>query len=191
MDQLKMLPRGLGLVALLACSSDNPTDPAGEESSSASVLASQAAGSVPMKESYHAAGTASPDAGCGADQLLVTLAGGGNATHVGRYTLTQSHCLDPVTGAFSGSFTKTAANGDLLLGTYTGTAIPLRSDGCVLHFTLTALLRFTGGTGRFTGATGEAELLGTQETDVCRDGFPSRAAGDIEGTISRPGRAGR
>jgi hypothetical protein len=142
-----------------------------------------------MKETYQAAGTAEVSPAC-AGGLLVSLAGGGQATHVGRYAVTNSHCLDFATGIFTdGTFTKTAANGDLLLGKYTGTSIPLPSgsDPCVLRFNLNTSLRFTGGTGRFVGASGEATLIAVQETNSCQAGFPSSVTGRIEGRISQIG----
>jgi hypothetical protein len=63
-----------------------------------------------------------PSADCPSGNLLVTLERGDTGTHVGEDTIVNSHCLDPATGGFTnGRFTKTAANGDRLFGTYSGT----------------------------------------------------------------------
>jgi hypothetical protein len=185
----RLLSSSAAVVAVLNCSPENATGPEGGLSQLSPGAVGNATKMVPMKETYQATGTAHFSSVCGG-QLLVSLAGGGQATHVGRYTVTNSHCLDFDTGVFTaGSFTKTAPNGDLLEGEYSGTSRPLPagSDPCVLRFELNTSLRFTGGTGRFAGASGEATLIALQETNVCLAGFPTSVSGVIEGEISQVG----
>jgi hypothetical protein len=185
MHAFKLLPAAAALTASMSCSADTATAPAQPSTESSSFETKL----IPMKETYKARGTAVVSTACGG-RLLVSLAGGGQATHVGRYTITNSHCLDFATGIFNGgTFTKTAANGDLLRGEYTGTSRPLPagSNPCVLRFNLNTSLRYTGGTGRFTNASGEATLIAVQETNGCRPGFPTSVQGSIEGRISQIG----
>jgi hypothetical protein len=77
----------------------------------------------------------------------------GNATHLGRFTLTGPHRVNlaatPATAA--GTFEFTAANGDTLRASFTGLGTPTATTG-IASIVETATI--TGGTGRFAGATG-------------------------------------
>lgn len=100
----------------------------------------------------------------------------GEVTHLGSFTSVGGHCsrLDMATGIVvfgDGVFTTTSANGDTLTGTYTNGYGP--PDG-----TFTDDVTLTGGTGRFSGATGEAvdsgvaDVTATPPTIVVRfDGW--------------------
>ena len=76
----------------------------------------------------------------------------GNATHLGRFTLSMPHEVNLADTPISatGTFVFIAANGDQVSGTFTG----LIDSGAppVVHVTETAAI--TGGTGRFAGASG-------------------------------------
>jgi hypothetical protein len=147
-----------------------------------------AAGPVPWRESYQASGTIAPDARCPAPQLLTTLEGGGTATHVGKYTIVNSHCVDPNTGALTaGSFTKTAANGDQLFGTYVGNSSVIQPPAPVGIFAVTGTLTYTGGTGRFAGITGTATMEGTLTADFSQQPVPATSTLIMVGEISSPG----
>ena len=100
--------------------------------------------------------------------------GGGNATHLGRYTATFEFQVDLRTSTAFGSFVFTAANGDSLFGTFTGHATPA---GTVASIVETATI--TGGTGRFDDATGSftIERVLDQATGI--------SSGSFDGTISR------
>ena len=108
---------------------------------------------VPFKAHYNAS-IVGVGTGPGCDARLF-LEGAGTGTHLGNFTVSLSFCgradgtLDTGTGTF------VAANGDLLYITFNGV-----SDGGhpVLHFT--SYVTFTGGTGRFEGATGTATVNG-------------------------------
>jgi hypothetical protein len=143
---------------------------------------------VPMRESYQASGAIAPDPTCTSPQLLTSLQGGGTATHIGKYTIVNSHCVDPATGVLTdGSFTKTAANGDQLFGTYVGNSTVIQPPAPVGIFAVTGTLTYTGGTGRFAGTTGTASMEGTLEADFSQQ--PVRATSNLimAGEISSPG----
>jgi len=74
----------------------------------------------------------------------------GNGTHVGRFTKVTSDTFNLATGEITGTFTMTAANGDLLTGQYAGYAIPTSPS----TFSWNLNTNITGGTGRFANATG-------------------------------------
>ena len=81
--------------------------------------------------------------------------GTGNAQHLGSITWvsheTVDVCSDPAGGIVTGQITLTAANGDQLFGEYHAVAILDFGAGQV---TANGQLLFTGGTGRFEGASG-------------------------------------
>ena len=80
----------------------------------------------------------------------------GTGTHLGRFKLYETLCLDPVTGIFFVDGKLVAANSDELNFRVDGT-FPLVSSGWV----------FNGGTGRFASAEGVAH-----ETLIRDDGGP-------------------
>ena len=147
-----------------------------------------AAGPVPWKESYEASGTIASDARCPVPQLLTTLQGGGTATHVGKYTIVNSHCVDPITGVLTGgSFTKTAANGDQIFGTYVGNSTVIQPPAPVGIFGVTGMLTYTGGTGRFAGIIGTASMEGTLTADFSQQPVTAASTLRMVGEISAPG----
>jgi hypothetical protein len=103
------------------------------------------------------------------------LTGEGQATHLGRFTVTGYVAIDVAAGLVQGTFTLTAANGDMLFLLMAGGGIdPTHGFGT---FTV------VGGTGRFQGATGRYEQAITFATPP----GPSDIAytDTLEGTISR------
>ena len=77
--------------------------------------------------------------------------GQGQATHLGHFTQTGDVAADVVTGNVRGTWTLTAANGDMLFLTMTAYGIdPTHGVGT---FTV------VGGTGRFEGATGSYQQI--------------------------------
>lgn len=91
--------------------------------------------------------------------VRVDSAGRGQATYLGRFSISQSHCLNPQSPlAFTGgTLVATAANGDLLYGTYGGAFVPTGAPGV---FTVVGSFTITGGTGRFARATGSGSASG-------------------------------
>jgi hypothetical protein len=80
--------------------------------------------------------------------------GSGTATHLGQWTVTGAVKYTPVNGVLksSGDATLTASNGDKLNFQIDGTLDPVAGvDQGLFHF--------VGGTGRFEGASGDANFL--------------------------------
>jgi hypothetical protein len=76
------------------------------------------------------------------------MTGIGKATHIGHYTLSGDLVANVIFGTAVGTFTMTAANGDMLFLDAEGFVVPTDLTQLVWNFTV------TGGTGRFEGATG-------------------------------------
>src|SRR5437867_844372 len=87
--------------------------------------------------------------------LTITSTGEGEATHLGHYTVTGSIMINVLSGAVTGTFTLTAANGDMLFLTTSGEAPPPSE-----HPVTVDNVTITGGTGRFEGATGSWVQVG-------------------------------
>jgi len=101
------------------------------------------------------------------DGLLVTTTGEGQATHLGRLTRVAT-VVRHADGSIEGAVVFTAANRDQLFAEIKGA--PISST------TLVGTYTFTGGTGRFSDASGEADFVG-----VTSDGI--HIAVDFEGII--------
>jgi hypothetical protein len=124
---------------------------------------------VPFKASD--SGVAQVIGGSG-DLIVTSDVATGHGTHVGRYTLEAQETINVVTGAITGGeFTLTAANGDTLTGTYSGTARP-----GLLGYDVSGPI--TGGTGRFASASGYLEWHGDF------DPVTLRLADQVTGTIT-------
>jgi len=127
----------------LGCES-GPLDPT--SSSDIATQASENATSLPFRgtinanESFVIAGT----------NLISSGTADGTAAQLGRFTATYSPTVDLLTGAATGAFTITAANGDQLSGTFTGQGVPAGAGAS----SITEDMTITGGTGRFAAATG-------------------------------------
>ena len=81
--------------------------------------------------------------------VLLTVLAEGHATQLGKFSREEQLVLNPATGTAAGTIVFTAANGDQLFG--------LVVAQFTSPTTLVATYTFTGGTGRFANATGEAE----------------------------------
>ena len=102
----------------------------------------------------------------------VVITASGEATHLGRFSLTVPHLVNFATAEGEGDFTFTAANGDMLTAHFTGTA-----DTSTPVFTIEEHATITGGTGRFAGATGS--FAAHRQYDP----VAQTTTGTIEGTI--------
>ena len=84
----------------------------------------------------------------GPNGVAITAAGGGEATHLGKFTREENILLNPANGTLTGTIVFTAADGSELYcdlsGAFTGAN------------TAAGTYNFTGGTGRFEGASGVA-----------------------------------
>ncbi len=105
-----------------------------------------------------------------------TLSGSGKGTHLGVISLSASDCIIPMQNYFisNGNLTITAANGDKLTGTYSGSFIPTDNPSIYMYDDFT--IQITGGTGRFAGAAGSGTLEGTSNVKT--------GQGVVEGTMS-------
>ncbi|MGH8068149.1 MAG: hypothetical protein ACRERE_23535 [Candidatus Entotheonellia bacterium] len=108
------------------------------------------------------------------DGIQVTTTGAGWATHLGSFTR-EATVVIHADGSAEGTVKFTAANGDQLWADIEGASpIPISSTTRVGTYT------FTGGTGRFSDASGEADFVGVTTFDSA--GNPHIAV-DFEGTI--------
>ena len=104
------------------------------------------------------------------NELLVTAPGEGQATHLGRFTRLGKVVINLVDGSVKGTVVFTAANGDQLFAEIEG--VPTGSPT-----TVAGTYTFTGGTGRFSDASGMAEFTGV----IASDGIHITV--EFEGTI--------
>ncbi|MFB3907327.1 MAG: hypothetical protein ACE15D_02890 [Candidatus Eisenbacteria bacterium] len=124
----------------------------------------------------HAEGTIdhAPSVACGTGFLEATTQASGNVSHMGRVDIEGLHCLNPSSGEVSnGDFTIATKGGDMLYATYTGQAFPdqtVRLEGT-----------WTGGTGRFAGATGQFVVTATKTVG---DIWHSQIVMDAVGTVT-------
>jgi hypothetical protein len=103
--------------------------------------------SVPFKGKAEGAIVgASPDPG----GLLLSVLADGDATHLGRFSREEVVLFNPSTGTIDGAVVFKAANGDQLIGVLSGQFTSAT--------TVAGTYTFTGGTGRFANAIGEADF---------------------------------
>ncbi len=92
-----------------------------------------------------------------------TTTGSGHASHLGALTGFSTDCVAPSTsGTFTftkGELTLTAANGDELHASYSGTLSPTATPPI---YSIAGTYTLTGGTGRFSGANGTGTLQGLE-----------------------------
>lgn len=106
------------------------------------------------------------------------LTGTGKSTHMGKVSIMGKDCITPMENyfTFKGTFELTSANGDKLTGDYSGSFMPMETPP--MYSLSDALLQITGGTGRFSKATGIAKLEGTQNIQT------GKGEMEASGTIS-------
>lgn len=144
----------LTLLALSsACSGDGPTGPAG----ASSLLADKAAHAVGPRPAGGRCVTAFNVVGGDAQSFTLAITAVCNLKHLGHTTLVATETVGLVDGALVNSSTYTAANGDKLTSTFAGQVISPPGPDVVFIGTET----YTGGTGRFHGASGSSAIEGT------------------------------
>jgi hypothetical protein len=114
---------------------------------------------VPIQGAFAITATARPNTGgvsfCGGPPLALAAEGHGNGfTTLGALSFSLEKTLD-VPGAMHGCVILTAPNGDTLNATYDATEGVPNANGFI---SATGTLTFTGGTGRFQGASGSANF---------------------------------
>jgi hypothetical protein len=134
-----------------------------------------AAEQVPFKGSLAAVETDVVQGGT----LIVDGSGVGNATELGRYTMTFHVEVDLGTLIGVGTLTFVAVNGDTLSASFIGQGTPTPDPNI---FILEEVATITGGTGRFAGATGGFTI------ERVIDLSTGISSGSFTGTISGPGR---
>jgi hypothetical protein len=110
--------------------------------------AAAVAASVPYKERGSGAVTSF-------DGQHISFAGGGKATHLGKYTIVGENDIDPFGNVLNGEVTSTAANGETLHGTYSGTYAPLASGQILFQ----VHVQWQSGTGSLAGTTGYVDVV--------------------------------
>jgi hypothetical protein len=102
----------------------------------------------------------------------------GTSTQLGQFAVSVPHYVDLPTRTAAGDYEFTAANGDRLLGEFTGQATPTSTPGVIA---ILETVTITGGTGRFAGATGNIVV------ERLFDRIAGTTIGYFEGSISTPG----
>jgi hypothetical protein len=106
-------------------------------------------------------------------------------SNLGAFTYVASHCIasPPPGDYFDGEFTWTLPGGTLS-GTHFGTLGATDMPG---QFSVLEWLTFTGGTGKFAGASGHATYEGLLEFGFFFGAPGSTADGSFTGTLTAPG----
>lgn len=104
---------------------------------------------------------------CPPGRLPLAGEGLGEATHVGEFAMSAEYCVDSVTGAYSGTVTIFAANGDKVYTEFVGYSTS------PTEYVQTETI--VGGTGRFENATGSIVAHGTRGPDS----FTSTFEGEV------------
>lgn len=184
------LPLALAALVLAVAACETPLPTAGEQAYF-SVVNADGSVNKPFKAALTTASTgAVPDPSCGAFPFLLEhQVGEGEATHIGRFTVEFTFCIDvtdllddgQLTGSESipytgGIGTLTAANGDVLTLAIEGEIIPSTRPG--FNFEFHDDFQFIGGTGRFAGASGAGS------TDSYVQQSPNHVVHDMNGVLS-------
>ncbi len=169
------IPLTFVVIAAVGCTDRLPTAPP-TAVRAAAVAAAASDMPLPFRGTLSTTHTAVYDPATNIE--IVHLVGDGAATHLGRYTWVSDIVFaDLPTLAGSETTTLTAANGDMLFAAGTAEGTP-SEDGQSISSVET--LTITGGTGRFTGATGSFVL---RQAGLAPD-RPS--SGSFEGSIRFP-----
>ena len=122
-------------------------------------VTSWAGSQVPFKATLSLVAQPATSNRCPSGTFLLQISGGGHATQMGAITDSQGHCQNPVTGAATdGEYVLTTVSGDTIFGSYSAQLIPAAGN----TFSIQGQFTITGGTGRFSGATGGGTAGGTQ-----------------------------
>jgi hypothetical protein len=179
------------LLAFAGCSGDNPTAPLSTDADQSisnfrgqlgkgdsghdQGLMNDHHGMVPFRGTYF---TVVAEAGFEPPStVLLDIWGDGNASFLGKSTWYSLSYVDVTTGAQWGSTVEVAANGDEFHYDYSGGSAVDEETGLTNFW---GDWTVTGGTGRFTGATGGGTYEGTA------DGTQGTGQITLVGEISRP-----
>lgn len=143
------------LIAVAACGDAGPLDvPATTGAKAVAAASGSPATSAVRPLTQKSSGLLGPVGACAGGGVDLAAEGSGHATHVGRFDIALTWCLDPATGEIAtGDATLVAANGDRLVMTLAGQAL----SASRLEFQVDIV----GGTGRFTAAAGRLDVVAT------------------------------
>jgi hypothetical protein len=141
------------VLSLVGCEA-SPLAVGPSNQTAATAVVSQAQGVAPVVSlKQTSSGQLISSGSCGAGVLLVSVPGTGVASHIGRFEIDQTNCLNGTTGAVTnGVATLVAANGDEVHMTYDGQTVALAPQTLDLDYVI------TGGTGRFASAEGALDM---------------------------------
>ena len=138
--------------------------------------------SVPFNGSMDGLVNPGGSVSCDPGWATINLEAEGEVLHCGRTTLNAANCSRVTSqqgGEIeNGSATLTAANGDIIYVSYSGTFVFDTYPPTMGTFSISGTI--TGGTGRFEGATGSIDLGGTQQYGAYPDPFSLSWTGTIE-----------
>lgn len=161
------------LILLLAgCSQDEPVSSNSSESNAPGSLPKEVPFTVHFETTFEIISTTPPGV------LTFEIFGTGNGTHLGKADFYSISVVDLnyVPGQQTGSLKFTGANGDYLEGSFAGTII---EEGGNVSFE--GEYTFSGGTGRFSGASGSGTYAGTANLPA------EMGQVTFSGTVSSPG----
>jgi hypothetical protein len=160
----RIIPAGLGLAMILAgCSGELPTDPidsafgaqAGQPALQANLQAARPP--VPIRGTCELAYEPAQPVGPGVVRQIDV--GTCHISHLGKSTLVSDKIINFIAGTQTADLAITAANGDMLYASGNGTNSMVAPGQVAFRVELT----ITGGTGRFSGATGTVVGEGTAD----------------------------
>lgn len=167
-------PFAVAVVAALLVSAcgeaGSPVDPS-LDSNAARSSSAPANLALPFRGSFQGTQNVTP---LGPERASVEVSAAGVATHLGRFTIALPHIVTFATRTAVGNFTIVAANGDQLTGTFRGQA----QVGAIVS--IVEDVTITGGTGRFTGASGGFRI------ERVFNPAAGTTHGSFSGTISAP-----
>jgi hypothetical protein len=122
-----------------------------------------------------------PDVCVAPPYLVGTTSGTGTASHMGAITFLATDCVTPGPTSFTfnnGKLTVTAATGDELRITYSGTLLPIPGTQPFTLYTISGTYTVIGGSGRFSSASGSGFIQGSENIQTGQGQF------DLTGTLS-------
>jgi len=137
--------------------------------------------SVPVPFKGHSENQAISAVPVDPEHVFVTTIGEGEATHLGQFTFISPHLSGLVDFSIDGTQRITAGNGDELHTTLTGNLHPEIDDSGHVFLVGSIAGTITGGTGRFSNATGSFAFSLVFDTET------AHSFADIDGTIEYAG----
>jgi hypothetical protein len=124
----------------------------------------------------------------GTTPFPATSAGTGRLSHLGKSTYSQEFTITltgPTTFSIAGTQTVVAANGDTLFMSFTGTGELAGAFGVGQRSETTAVLTVTGGTGRFSDASGTLRsTIFTEISSIVFTAVSATQSSQLRGRIS-------